>query len=193
MRRRVVLFVAMGLLMSFALPAVAGNDRISRGDVVGHFQAGYSAGVAILDREGPAADNAAPAGWFRGGIRPFIGSPWDGSDHCEDDWHVLLVGISNGPPFAFTRQEALPFLDTIDVRLFLDEEQLDTQRSKVKPFLDELGWWHHTGTFFAPGELEPGDHVFRAEYRSQFFPPNAVFTDGPITFSVDASGTGVCL
>jgi hypothetical protein len=99
---------------------------------------------------------------------------------------------SNGPPFAFTRQDALPFLDTLDVRLFLDEQQLETVRSSVKPFLDELGWWHHTGTFFGPGELEPGDYVFRSETRSQFFPPNLVLTSGPITFTVDASGTGAC-
>ena len=190
-----LLFAVTIALLLPVLPAGAGgNDRIAQGDVTGHFQAGYVSGAPILFRGGPAADNASPAGWFRGGIRPFIGTPWADSFHCEDDWHVLLVGISDGPPFAFTRQEATPFLDTIDVRLFLDEVQLETERTAIKPLLGELGWVHQTGTFFAPGELAPGEYSFRAEYRSPFFEPEGVvFTDGPITFTVDASGTGACL
>lgn len=198
----VILLVLVGLAVASAVPAgAAGNDRVTRGDVQAHFQAGEGGGNVVFSNT-PAAFIAAPANLFMHGIRPFEGSPWDGAHFCEDDWHLLVIAlIAADEDQRISHADGAFFLAQSTTELTLDATVLaDTERTAMKHFHGgffvrdgnlvpvQEGWWHQTGAFFAPGELSIGSHSYSAQHDTPF----GVFTAGPIEFNIDASGTGAC-
>ena len=189
-----------------ASPAAADED-VTYGDVVAHFQASEGAGSLIDLLAGPpAAEVAGPAAFFEHGIRPFPGSPWDGSSVCEEDWQLLvfalIVAALEDEP-AVSRTIGVRILEPLTVELYLDGVRLsDTERTPIKRLMSSIalfdgqvvevhdGWWTQTGVFRAPGELAVGTHAFSVVVIDPEF---GEFPLDPITFEVDASGTGSCL
>src|SRR5215467_9046389 len=70
-------------------PAEADNIRVTHGDAVSLFQAFGNGGWAVLNHN-PTQIGAPADAQFRGSIRPFAGSPWDGRHFCALDWHDIL-------------------------------------------------------------------------------------------------------
>jgi hypothetical protein len=182
-----------------------GRRRVTQGDVRGQFETFEGAGAVILfgGTGSPAANLAPPANLLEHSIRPF--SLWDGRHYCETDWHLLVIAIvraaREGEP-QITHGEGEAFLEPRSVDLDLDEERLtETERTSIRHLIHSLtvdedgtfidifdGWWFQTGAFFRPGQLAVGPHTFSATITG----PAGVFEEGPITFHIDAAGTGSC-
>jgi hypothetical protein len=206
MRRLLALLMAGGmLLVLIGPPADARPDEVTYGDVRAQFRAGETAGGVIFFRAAPPAfNNAAPANTLEHSIRPL--PLFEGRSYCETDWHLLvlanLTGVREGEP-KISRQEGVAFLTSMSIDLYLDGVLLtDTERTPVKRLVQSLtvdengafavifdGWWDQTGAFFGPGELPVGPHTLSATVTA----PDGVFPVGPITFFIDAAGTGSCI
>ena len=203
-RRLLALGLAATVLLALASPVGATNpDRVTRGDVESHFQAAEAGGAIVSMLGTPASTTAAPAFVLTNGIRPFVGSPWDGASFCEDDWHLLVIAnlaaVEDEP---IAHDLGSRFLASSTTELTLDGTVIaETERTAIKHFpggiaVDDLGnifevqegWFDQTGAFYAPGELSVGPHTFEATAVTPFF----TFKAGPITFYIDESGTGVC-
>jgi hypothetical protein len=200
----IAVFIAAG----FTAPAGAADGKVTYGDVRAHFEAFEGGGAVVFFKAGPpAADVAASANLFEHSIRPFPGSAWDGASFCDTDWHLLVLAISvaglEGEP-KVTREEGVAMLEPTSVDLYLDGALLtDTERTPIKRLVQSLallddgtivevfdGWWFQTGAFFGPGELAVGQHTFSATVTDPEF---GVFVGEPITFHIDAAGTGSCV
>jgi hypothetical protein len=183
-----------------------GRRRVTRGDVRAQFEASEGGGLVVILRTGlPGAAVAAPANLFEHSIRPF--GLWNGRHFCDTDWHLLvfaeIVAAGEGEP-RITREEGEAVLEPRSVDLYLDGTRLtDTERTSIRRFIQGLalqddgtfrrisdGWWFQTGAFFRPGELAVGPHTFSTTTTE---PGTDDFVVGPITFHVDAAGTGSCL
>ena len=86
-------------------------------------------------------------------------------------------------------------LQGIEVEWVLDDEVIEeTERTPIKHFLEpervgmEKAFGFQDGAFMAPGEMIVGGHTLLANVTDPF----GTFTLGPITFNVDATGTGAC-
>ena len=73
----------------------------------------------------------------RGAIRPYGSAPWDGSQHCADDWHVLLEGVFDGGDSSEKTQDIFCRLDQEVVIMYLDGEILETERTPNIRFLNQ--------------------------------------------------------
>ena len=206
MRRLLALLIAGGmLLVLIGPPADARPDTVTYGDVRAQFRAGETAGGVIFFRAAlPAFANAAPANTLEHSIRPL--PLFEGRSYCETDWHLLVLangtGVREGEP-KISRQEGVAFLTATSIDLYLDGVLLtDTERTPVKRLVQSLavdengaivvifdGWWDQTGAFFGPGELPVGPHTLSATVTA----PDGVFPVAPITFFIDAAGTGSCI
>jgi hypothetical protein len=206
MRRLVALVIAGGMLLVLAGPPVdARPDEVTYGDVRAQFRAGEVAGGVIFFRAAPPAFNvAAPANTLEHSIRPL--PLWEGRSYCETDWHLLalaiLTGAFEGEP-KISRQEGVAALEPVSVDLSLDGTLLtNTERTPIKRLVQSLtvgddgafavifdGWWHQTGAFFGPGDLAVGPHTLSATVTD----PDGVDVGDPITFFIDAAGTGSCI
>jgi hypothetical protein len=187
-----------------------GRRRVNRGDVRAQFEAHESAGLVIFIRglfrgSGFSAVGAPPANLFEHSIRPF--DLWNGRHFCESDWH-LLVFAEIAPPRegeSITRQEGEAVLEPRSVDLYLDGTRLtNTERTSIRQLGQAIavdddgnvsevsgsGWWFQTGAFFSPGELAVGSHTFSTTTTE---PGTDNFVVGPITFHIDAAGTGSCI
>lgn len=201
MRRQfLTLLVLVGLVVASAAPAgAAKNDRVTYGDVRAMFQTAEGGG-SVAFQTGTPAMFAAPADIFDHSIRPFPFSPWDGRHVCEDDWQLLVLALFDGTPDrSYSHRDAAAILGTSSIELVLDGTVLtDAQRTALKRFKSTFnndiveGYWYQEGVFYAPGELAVGPHTFSATFDIPFFGLFGEGFGGPITFYVDASGTGVC-
>jgi hypothetical protein len=205
MRRLFALLIAGGMLLVLAgPPADARPGEVTYGDVRAQFRAGEVAGAVIFFRAAPPAFNvAAPANTLEHSIRPL--PLWEGRSYCETDWHLLVlanaIGVLEGEP-KISRQEGVAFLTPMSVDLYLDGALLtNTERTPIKRLVQSLtvvdgvfavifdGWWDQIGAFFGPGELAVGPHTLSATVTD----PDGVDPVGPITFFIDAAGTGSCI
>jgi hypothetical protein len=184
--------MTLALLLPASTVNATQNHPVTEGQVTAHFN-NYEPGANIADKETPAAENAAVAGWFDGAIRPFPGSPWDGEIvQCVEDWHVLLIRTSADAIYGFTnRSDSVEFLAAENVVLKLNGEPLEVQQTPVREFKDNSGWWHQTGAFFAPGELPVGTYTFDLDMTHDWFPGEDWGLD-PITFEVGAADSAAC-
>jgi hypothetical protein len=177
---------------------------VTFGDVRAQFRAGEVAGGVIFFRAAPPAFNvAAPANIFEHSIRPL--PLWEGRSYCETDWHLLVLAILTGAledEPKISRQEGVAELGPVTVDLYLDGALLtNTERTPIKRLVQSVtgddgglavifdGWWHQTGAFFGPGDLAVGPHTLSATVTD----PDGVDVGEPITFFIDAAGTGSCL
>jgi hypothetical protein len=197
-RRLLILLATVALLMTLAVPAGAENDRVTYGDVRGHFQTAEGGGAVSFQTGTPAAFSAG-GNIFDHSIRPFPGSPWDGRHVCEDDWHLLAIALIDGSTDrSYTRAEFVAGGEGATVDLILDGNVLsDTESTVPKRFKSTFnndileGYWVQIGAFLGPDDLAVGSHTFAASADIPSVPVSWVA--GPITFYVDASGSGVCV
>jgi hypothetical protein len=183
-----------------------GRRPVTQGDVRAQFEGGDGAGLVVILRTGlPGAAVAAPANLFEHSIRPF--GLWNGRHYCDTDWHLLVFAeieaALEGEPRT-TREQGVAVLERRSVDLYLDGTRLtNTQRTSIRQFIQGLaiqddgtfrevshGWWFQTGAFFRPGELPVGPHTFSTTTTE---PGTPDFVNGPITFHIDAAGTGSCV
>ena len=157
-KESLILVVALALLAAAVLPgqAFANGERITRGDVNAVFHAYVNGGFAIRQNNGTG--NGAPNDIFgsHGAIKPFEGSPWDGSHHCVDDWHVLLVAFIDGGAKSEKNKDIFDRLDQEVVTLYLDGEILETERTSNKKFLNQnlLDAWNFEKAYaFQTGKI----------------------------------------
>lgn len=203
MRRRWIVWVlTVGLLAGLAVPAAGkARDAVTYGDVVAHFQAAETAGPVIFFRT-PAGFTAAAANPFENGIRPLPW--WDGLHYCEDDWHLLVLGLFFAvPDDVASYKEANALLNVISVDFVLDgESRQATHRTVTKNFPGGLGFdedgnvievnrgfTQQHGEFYPPGTLSVGAHTLGATITFD----GEEFSNPDITFHIDGSGTGSCL
>jgi hypothetical protein len=187
-----------------------GRRGVTQGDVRAQFQTFEGAGAVILLRglfggTGLPAIGAPPANLLEHSIRPFE-QLWDGRHFCETDWHLLVIAIIAAPDEGepqLPREEGEAILEAASVDLNLDGTRLtNTETTAITRLIrnvriDEAGtireladgWWFQTGAFFGPGKLAVGPHTFSVTVTN----PEGVFDVGPITFHIDAAGTGSCV
>ena len=160
MRRLMTTLATFALLATLAGGSVSANsDRVTEGDVRAHFEAGYQGGTHA------PFDQTPPSAWFHAGLRPIEGTDGDGSRQCRQDWHVLLLSWSQGPPYALSRAEAESFFDDLSVKMFLDDDEMLLEKTALKTYKDDGDrfWVYTYGTFYAPGDLRLGSHSFTTE------------------------------
>jgi hypothetical protein len=86
-------------------------------------------------------------------------------------------------------------LDATTIRLVLDGEELETQRTAIKQFVEvpedlggaEEAYYFQQGAIKAPGDLSVGTHTFAF---TATFPGGSEGSQS--TFVIDAPGTGTC-
>jgi hypothetical protein len=164
------------------------GDRVSRGDAEAVLQATH-AGVVVTDHAGVV--RGAPADIdLRATIKPYADSDWDDRHFCAEDWHVLVVGWFGAIDESHTAQQAKDELAATTIQLVLDDMELDTQRTAIRPIQteDAEGFFFQQGKIVAPDELSVGTHTLAF---TATFPGGS--EGSQIAFSIDAAGTGACL
>lgn len=197
-KRSLMAILAFILIVTALLPGQvsANSERITRGDVQAVFNAFINGGWAIMQNNGTG--NGAPADEFgsRGAIRPFGGSLFDGSHHCVDDWHVLLVAYWDGGTRSEKNQDIFDRIDQQVIDMYLDGEELDTERTPIKRFLNQnaldnygfdKGFAFQTGKIMSPDELSVGMHTLKFEADGVFGP-----YESEIEFYIDDSNSPTC-
>ena len=137
-RRILTLAIVVALSAAMALPAGAGNDRVTYGDVSAHFQTAEGGG-AVAFQTGTLAGFSAPGNIFDHSIRPFPGSPWDGRHICEDDWHLLAIALFDGSPDrSYSRTDFDALVQGLTVDLILDGTVLSEPNQQYRSGLSRL-------------------------------------------------------
>jgi hypothetical protein len=175
--------------------ATSGSRRIGRGDAEAIFQAFGTGGLAILQHNRLA--EGAPADDFgtRGSIRPFAGSPWDGTHLCAEDWHVILVADIEGGDSTFTRPDAEQIMQGLVLSFTLNGAPLPTNRTAIRRFLNpgffgiQEAYYFQQGRIMSPTDLAAGSHQLQLTITDA---SGQTFQDG-ITFFIDPTGTGACV
>jgi len=164
-------------------PAEADNIRVTHGDAVSLFQAFGNGGWAVLNHN-PTQIGAPADAQFRGSIRPFAGSPWDGRHFCALDWHDIL--FEDGED---TKAQA----EASSIDFVLDGAPQASNRTAAKRFLRDGAqpevWAVADGAILSPDALAVGAHTLSVD--ATFF-DGFQFADG-ITFFIDPAGTGACI
>jgi hypothetical protein len=147
MKRLAALCGALLLTLVTAAAASADDDRITRGDVEGFFNAALTGGTVIASRDGTAALVAPPAN------DPRV-SPYVSGTYCSLDWHLVSVMV------AWEDKAGLA-----DVEVAFDITGVDTDDLRIGPIkplvprTDPPRWWRAYGLFYAPGVLPLGTHT----------------------------------
>jgi hypothetical protein len=124
----------------------------------------------------------------------------DGTHYCVDDWHVVRITTSNSVDNVvfFTKEQAIADLKATSITLTLDGVTLSTIQTPIVKLntavQKRLGFPGPTfsfqaGSILSPSDPSVGDHTAGLVATDPVF---GTFTDSS-TFTVDASGTGVCL
>lgn len=188
--------LAFVTLIAALLPnaAFADSNRVTEGDVEAMFNAFTTGGRTIVyQSRGTAGLYASPIEHlFTGSIRPL--PPWDEGHFCVDDWHVILIAFFDGGDQSYTREDAESILSELSLTFTLDGNELSTNRTPIKRFLEpevfglEEAYAFQEGKFFEPGELSLGEHFFNLNV----YDPYGEF-DLPITFFIDPSDSLTCI
>lgn len=186
--------VVFGLFHGFQASAASG--RVTKGDVESILHTGGSANAgAILFHKNPVPgfEDARLAA-----ITPL--SFTSGRHYCVDDWHVVRLATDNSVDnvFFFTKEQAIADLEATTTTITLDGVSLPLTQTpivRVSATVQQLfglpgpAWAFQTGSILSPTDLRVGDHTAGVVQTDPVF---GTFTDSS-TFTVDASGTGVCL
>jgi hypothetical protein len=194
------LFVLLLFLIVFAFvprsQASAASGLVTHGDVEAILHAGYpSTGCAPLFQAHPVPGFEDCT---RAAIIPFnIGSV---RHYCVDDWHIVrfiyITGVDNVD--IFTKKQAVDEAKGTTITLTLDGVTLPTIQMPVTMLNaadnQRLGlpgptFAFLTGSILPPVALSVGDHTAGVVATDPVF---GIFQDSS-TFTVDPSGTGVCL
>ncbi len=191
-------FVLLLSVVVFALvpgsQASAASGRVTKGDVEAILQT-VTSGGGILFHEHPVPgfeDYPLAA------ITPL--SFHSGTHYCVDDWHVVRIAISQGVDNVvfFTKEQVIADLEATTVTLTLDGVTLPAIRTPIimlnaadqqRLGFPGLTFAFQTGSILSPAALSVGDHTAGLVVTDPVF---GTFQDAS-TFTVDPSGTGVCL
>jgi hypothetical protein len=191
-------FVMLLSLVVFALipgsQASAASGRVTKGDVEAILHT-VTSGGGILFHEHPVPgfeDYPFAA------ITPL--SFHSGTHYCLDDWHVVRIAFSNvvDNVFFFTKEQAIADLAATTITLALDGVTLPATRTPIIMLnaadqqrfgLPGPAFAFQTGSILSPAALSVGDHTAGLVATDPVF---GTFQDSS-TFTVDPSGTGVCL
>ncbi len=192
------LFVLLLSLVVFTLvpgsKASAASGRVTQGDVEAILHAVWSGGAILFHKHPVPGFEDHP----RAGITPLSSS--NGTHYCVDDWHVVRIAIFNvvDNVFFFTKEQAIADLKATTITLTLDGVTLPVTRTPIIMFntavQQGLGlpgpfFVFQAGSILSPTALSVGDHTAGLVTTDPVF---GTFQDSS-TFTVDPSGTGVCL
>jgi hypothetical protein len=176
--------------------ASAASGRVTKGDVESILKtdAPGSAGAILAHKNPVPGFEDFPLA----AITPL--SFHDGTHYCVDDWHVVRITVSQvvDNVFFFTKEQAIADLEATTITLTLDGVSLPLTQTPIvklnaadqKLFgLPGPAWAFQTGSILSPADLGVGDHTAGIVATDPVF---GTFTDSS-TFTVDPSGTGVCL
>lgn len=196
--RTSVLVVVAAMAAAFAGPVQANSERVTRGDAEALHQAFNNGGWAVVLNGGEIIEGA-PADFMAdsaGRILP--NALWNGRHFCELDWHVVSAAISEGnqpPNQSRTVKDIRDFLDTATVDIRLDGTSIPLDRSATKRTTNPerigatVAFYVDFGRVMAPDEIAVGAHTLQLIASRGGRPPMAM---PPITFHIDAAGTGTC-
>jgi hypothetical protein len=191
-------FVLLLFLAVFAFvprsQASAASGRVTKGDVESILHA-VTSGGGILFHEHPVPGFED---FPRAAITPLFFH--SGTQYCVDDWHVVRITISQSidNEYFFTKEQAIADLEATTVTLTLDGVSLPLTRTPIRMLnaaeQKRLGFPGPTFAFqtrsiLSPAALSVGDHTAGLVVTDPVF---GSFQDSS-TFTVDPSGTGVCL
>jgi hypothetical protein len=175
--------------------ASAASGLVTKGDVEAILQASYKAGDIVFHKHPvPGVGGDFP----RAAITPL--SFHNGTHYCVDDWHVVRITFFNAVdnnPFS-TKEQAIADLEATTITLILDGVTLPTIRTPIAKLnaadqqrfgLPGPLFYFQTGSILSPAALSVGDHTAGLVETDPVF---GSFQDAS-TFTVDPSGTGVCL
>jgi hypothetical protein len=174
--------------------ASAASGRVTKGDVEAILQT-VTSGGAILFHEHPVPGFED---FPRAAITPL--SFHSGTHYCVDDWHVVRIAISQGVDNVvfFTKEQVIADLEATTVTLTLDGLTLPAIRTPIIMLnaadqqrfgLPGPTFAFQTGNILSPAALSVGDHTDGLVVTDPVF---GTFQDAS-TFTVDPSGTGICL
>jgi len=192
-----LLVVLLSLIVFAFVPgsqAFAASGRVTKGDVEAILHA-VTGGGGILFHEHPVPGFDD---YPRAAITPL--SFHSGGHYCVDDWHVVRITISQSVDneYFFTKEQAIADLEATTVTLTLDGVALPLTRTPIRMLnaaeQKRLGFpgptfAFQTGSILSPAALSVGDHTAGLVVTDPVF---GSFQDSS-TFTVDPSGTGVCL
>ena len=176
--------------------ASAASGRVSQGDVEAILHAapnGGAGGIVFHKNPVPGFEDYPLAA-----ITPL--SFHDGTHYCVDDWHVVRITVSQSVDnvFFFTKEQAIADLKATRITLTLDGVALSTIQTPIVKLNTAVQqrfgfpgptFDFQTGSILSPAALSVGDHTAGLVATDPVFGP---FSDSS-TFTVDPSGTGVCL
>lgn len=192
------LFVLLLSLVAFTFvpwsQASADSGLVTQGDVEAILHTVPSGG-AILFHEHPVPGFED---YPRAAITPL--SFHSGAHYCVDDWHVVRIAISQvvDNVIFFTKEQAIADLEATTVTLTLDGVTLPAIRTPIIMLnaadqqrfdLPGPAFMFQAGSILSPAALSVGDHTAGLVVTDPVF---GTFQDAS-TFTVDPSGTGVCL
>lgn len=192
------LVVLLLSLVAFAFvplsQASAASGLVTQGDVEAILHA-VTSGGGILFHEHPVPGFED---YPRAAITPL--SFHSGTHYCVDEWHVVRIAISQAVDnvFFFTKEQAIADLEATTVTLTLDGVTLPATRTPIIMLnaadqqrfgLPGPLFAFQTGSILSPAALSVGDHTAGLVVTDPVF---GTFQDSS-TFTVDSSGTGVCL
>ncbi len=191
-------FVLLLSLVAFAFvprsQASAASGRVTYGDVEAILHAAFSAGLVIFHSHLGMGFTDYPLAT----ITPL--SEHNGTHLCVDDWHVERIAFFNSVDnvFFFTEEQAIADLQETNITLTLDGVLLPLTQTPIEEVnaadQQRFGFpgptfFFQTGSIFSPTAISVGDHTAGLVETDPVF---GTFTDSS-TFTVDPSGTGVCL
>ncbi|HET7743166.1 MAG TPA: hypothetical protein VFK76_00330 [Gaiellaceae bacterium] len=181
------------VLAALASVASAANHPFTRGDATALF---YGDGGPVVTIHNPSSETGA----FEPGKRIGPGQNFDGFHVCATDWHVMFINLIllDSTDHVHNVAEAKTVFATINVTYELDGAPLAVQQTSVQPYLGAVtlldpnatvGFHQKTGAILAPDALSVGPHTENV----RVFTNGSLDDLGPVTFYVDAAGTGACM
>lgn len=187
-----MLIVASFVLGAFPRHASAASGLVTKGDVEAILHSG-SIGFFHGAKTSPSAED-----FPRAAITPL--SFHSGTHYCVDDWHVVRITTINvvDNVIFFTKDQAIADLEATTVTLTLDGVTLPAIRTPIiilnAADQQRFGFPGPTfafqaGSILSPAALSVGQHTAGVVATDPVF---GTFQDSS-TFTVDPSGTGICL
>ena len=181
--------------ITHAYAAESTSSLVTKGDAEAILHATTSGGGILNHPHGRALGFED---YSRAAITPL--SFHSGTHYCVDDWHVVRITDFNfvDTVVFFTKEQVIADLEATTVTLTLDGVTLPTIRTPIIMLnaadqqrfdLPGPAFMFQAGSILSPAALSVGDHTTGLVVTDPVF---GTFQDAS-TFTVDPSGTGVCL
>ena len=146
-------------------------------------------------------NQSTESGAFEPGMRIGPGQNFQGFHVCASDWHVMFINLIalDSTDNVHNVGQAKALFANLTVTYELDGASLAVRTTSVQPYLGDvtlldpnatIGFHQKTGAILAPEDLSVGPHT---EHVRVFQNGGLIDDLGPVTFVVDAPGTGACL